>query len=120
MPDCPTCGRHLARTHRNALQRLIYRETFRCPKCRGRVSRLHQPLDSAITFYFSRYTHCIRCGNPKVHRVSRRDRVDSVSPKLASRILHLTGAPLNKCPACRLQYYDWRRVEPDGGSPQRD
>ncbi len=113
MAHCPSCGRHLMRTHRRPLEKLIYSDTFRCPKCDRRVRRLHQPVDATLTFFFSRYTHCIRCGAPGVYRMAKRDRVDSVSKKLASQLFHLTGAPLNKCPACRLQYYDWRPIDPN-------
>ena len=61
-------------------------------------------------YLFSPYTHCVRCGTISVTRAAKRDRIDSVSRNILSRIQHLLGAPLNKCAACRLQYYDWRRA----------
>jgi hypothetical protein len=72
---------------------------------------MHAPVEARLTFLFSRRTHCIRCGTADVHRLSKRDRIDSVSNSLASWLMRLSGAPLNKCPSCRLQYYDWRRPE---------
>jgi hypothetical protein len=100
------------RTHRTRLQRLVYSDVFRCSKCGQRSRRVHTSLAATLTFFFSRHTHCIRCGTERVHRMQKRDRIDSVSKNLASRLLHLSGAPLNKCIGCRLQYYDWRTPEP--------
>lgn len=45
--------------------------------------------------------------NDRIHRVAKRDRVDDLSQHPLSWLLGVSGAPLNKCPACRLQYYDW-------------
>ena len=61
---------------------------------------------------FSRCSHCIRCGSSRVHRLTKRDRVDAMSRHVFSLIQLLTFAPLNKCVACRLQYYDWRPPNP--------
>ena len=33
---------------------------------------------------------------------------DWMSKHPLSWMFRLLGAPLNKCPSCRLQYYDWR------------
>jgi hypothetical protein len=63
-------------------------------------------------FLFSRYSHCIQCGSARVHRLTKRDRVDSMSHHPFSVLQHITGAPVNKCIACRLQYHDWRRPQP--------
>ena len=108
MPPCPTCGRSMMREHRKALQKVIYAESFRCSKCRTRFHRVHPVLRLNYEFVFSRHTRCIRCGTLTVHRLARRDHVDSLSRNVLSQIQRVTGAPVNKCPACRLQYYDWR------------
>ena len=117
MPHCPTCGRHLMRTHRSPVQKLVYTDLFRCTNCGYRVSWLRPIWRPRFRFIFSRYTHCIECGTDVVHRLTKRDRVDSVSRSFMSRILHLSGAPLNRCVACRLQYYDWRPTRPVAGEP---
>jgi hypothetical protein len=101
------------RTHRTPLQRVLSSDVFRCRKCGASVHRLYRTLSVNTTFFFSRYTHCIRCGTPDIQRSHKRDRVDSFSRHLASRIMRFTGAPINKCAACRLQYYDWRPVRSD-------
>ena len=78
---------------RNLIRKLVYSDTF-------------------IEFVFSRHTHCIRCGTARVRRQVKRDRVDWVSKHPFRLLFRLTGAPCNKCDACRLQYYDWRSPVP--------
>jgi hypothetical protein len=95
------------------MQKVLYNEIFRCTRCGYFLKHLHPLVDANLSFVFSRYTHCIRCGTSRVQRLKKRDRIDSMSKHLASLLLRLTGAPLNKCPACRLQYYDWRPPQPD-------
>ena len=112
MPDCPTCGTHLHRTHRNVFQKLVYSDTFTCVKCQRRYRRHYPDADAFIEFVFSRHTHCIRCGTARVRRQLKRDRIDWVSRHPFSLLFRLTGAPCNKCDACRLQYYDWRPPVP--------
>jgi hypothetical protein len=100
------------RTRRTRLQKLVYSGTFGCTLCEHRVKYLHPFIDYTLTFVFSRHTRCIRCGTPNVIRLAKRDRIDSMSKSLASLLQRLTGAPLVKCPGCRLQYYDWRAPAP--------
>ena len=96
------------RMHRRPLEKLIYSDVFRCSKCTQRVKRQHPWLRLNLQFIFSRYTHCIRCGTPYVRRSAKRDRIDVPSKSALSLLQHLIGAPLNRCVACRIQYYDWR------------
>jgi hypothetical protein len=99
------------RTHRTSVQKLLYSDTFRCTKCGRRLNQFRTLRSAMVTFAFSRHTHCIRCGTPHVHRLSKRDRIDSVSRHPLSLLFALIGAPLNKCSDCRLQYRDWRRPD---------
>lgn len=109
MPRCPNCGKHLVRTHRGRLQKLIYSCTFLCPDCNHRAPRLHPRLRVAHDVLLSRYAVCIRCGSGEfIRRSHRLDSVDWVSTNLLSRLQGLVGAPLNNCSACRLQFYDCR------------
>jgi uncharacterized protein with PIN domain len=112
MTQCPRCESRLRRTHRTAFQRTLYSDAFVCRECGYRTARLRPFIRVNATFLFSRHTHCIRCGTARVHRLSKRDRVDSISKHLFSLLQHLTFAPINKCIACRLQYYDWRPPPP--------
>jgi predicted RNA-binding Zn-ribbon protein involved in translation (DUF1610 family) len=113
MSPCPNCGLHMTRVHRSAMQKVLYRDVLACSRCRFRTKRLRIGVDVALTFYFSRFTHCIRCGSPRIERLSKRDVVDSMSRHPVSGVLRLTGAPIRRCPACRLQYCDWRPPVPD-------
>jgi predicted RNA-binding Zn-ribbon protein involved in translation (DUF1610 family) len=110
MPPCPTCGRSLIRRHRTWFERMFYAEAFRCRHCERPVRRFHRSLSVNATFLLSRHTHCPKCGTANVHRTAKRDKVDSFSRHPASRVFHVIGAPISKCPACRLQYFDWRPV----------
>ena len=116
MPQCPDCSKHMMRTHRSLVQKLLYSDVFRCTKCGRRVNRVHTALSVSFAFGFSRHSHCIRCGTENVQRLKKRDRIDSVSRHPASMLLALTGAPYNRCSSCRLQYHDWRRP---AGKPAR-
>ena len=122
MRQCPSCGGHLTRKHRASVEKVLYSDVFRCSTCGHCLKRLHPGLNSNLSFVFSLHTHCISCATDNVHRMERRDRIDSMSMHPLSWLFRLTGAPLNKCPSCRLQYYDWRPVhtEPaaaDSGKP---
>ena len=109
MPYCPACDAPLKRTHRTALERVLYAEVLFCSKCDLRVRRFHPSVRTPTEFLFSRHTSCIRCGTLNVRRSHGHDRIDPVSNHLLSWIQRVLGAPRNKCSACRLQYYDWRR-----------
>jgi hypothetical protein len=106
----------MTRTHRTLSQKLLYSDVFRCRKCGRRLQRSRLSSSGLLTFAFSRYSHCIRCGTPDVHRMKRRDRIDSVSRHPISLLFALIAAPLNRCYSCRLQYRDWRR--PAGEVPR--
>jgi uncharacterized protein with PIN domain len=112
MTQCPACGGELKRTHRKVFQRMLYSDAYVCRKCGYRTARFHPFIRVNATFVFSRYTHCIRCGTARVHRMAKRDRIDSMSRHVLSLVQHLAFAPVNKCTACRLQYYDWRPPKP--------
>ena len=112
MAECANCGKHLTRTHRTLVQKLLYADIFRCTKCNRRVYRSHWGPSMTLAFALSPHSHCIRCGTTDVRRLKKRDRVDSVSRHPVSVLLALTGAPFNRCAGCRLQYHDWRRPDP--------
>ena len=58
----------------------------------------------------SHQSACPQCLRLDVHPVTTPDRIDSISTHPLSRLQRWTGAPLTKCKACRLQFYDWRPV----------
>jgi hypothetical protein len=110
MPQCPRCAHHLAREHRGPLQRLIYKELFECMHCSLQVARAYPGIRSTLGFIFSSHTHCLQCGNANVQRLTKKDRIETVSRHPLSILFGLTGAPLHRCPVCRVQYRDWRRT----------
>lgn len=118
MPDCSKCGKHLTRTHRTTLEKPFFSAAYHCRHCDSRVRVLHSGLKANLTFVFSRHTHCIKCGNAKVRRHGKRDRIDTLSNHPLSWLLRLTGAPIYRCFDCRVQYYDWRQPEPSSEEPK--
>ena len=122
MKSCPQCGGRLARVHRVFLQKLLYSDRFRCVKCKSRTGRF-QPvlaeLVSTLRFVFNRRTRCPRCESYDVHRLNKRDKIDSFTSNPVALFQAVLGAPLNKCPACRMHYYDWRRPKPKAHGSQR-
>jgi hypothetical protein len=114
MPVCPNCGSSsLIRVHRNYLQRIAYRIRFRCRQCGFQYGKVHIRLLVLYRFISSRYSRCIRCGTDSVYRSAKRDLVDGPSDSPFNKLCQMMRVPLNKCPACRLQYYDWRLPHPD-------
>lgn len=112
MPRCPSCAHSLTRARRRPLERLLFGETFLCSKCGHRSAHLYPGLAVRLTFVFSRFTRCVQCGSTRVQRTASRHLVDAPSRNLFSRLLGLTGAPLNKCSSCRVHYRDWRTPRP--------
>lgn len=118
MTRCYKCGGHLSKVHRRLYERLFYSDAFECVSCNTRAHRFQSWWFSPYRFIFSRYTVCVRCGTYRVHRLSGRDTVDSVSKHPFSLMLQILRAPRNKCPYCRLQYHDLRRVAPRVEAPK--
>ena len=119
MPQCATCHTPLVRVHRSLLERLLYAEAFECRPCRRRIRRLHAGISIRYNFVVSTHARCTNCGTAKVQRVAKRDLLDGLSTNVASQLQRLTFAPLNRCAACRLQFYDWRpAVPPEQSSGQ--
>jgi hypothetical protein len=108
MLQCPGCAKHMMRVHRSLMQKALYSDIFRCTRCDRRLNRVRPIVSATALFTFARHSHCIRCSTPDVERLKKRDRVDSLSHHPASILLALTGAPFNRCSACRLQFHDWR------------
>ena len=109
---CPRCGKPLERVRRSLAGRLLFRRVLRCPACGFQVRSWRRPFEATRTFAFSRYTHCVQCGSPRVRKLPARDRIDRMSFHPLSVLLALTFAPIYHCNPCRLQYRDWRGIEP--------
>ena len=108
-----SCGRGLIRMHRSVLQRLLYSGAYRCKGCGRKSFRMQRWIFATYHSVFCGHSRCVNCGGNRVHRVSKRDRIDSLSRHPLSILLGLFFAPLVKCPSCRLQFHDFRKpLEP--------
>lgn len=110
-PICPDCAREMKRVPRTFFQRLMYSGMYGCPECNSRLAWYHPFLHRQIVawrFVFSVHSHCVCCGTEDVRTLWTRDPVDPLSKQMLGRVQWLLGAPLKRCPACRVQYYDWR------------
>ena len=110
-PICPHCAHQMERVHRTFFQRLMYTDVYVCHGCESRLVWYYQFLNRQILhwrFVFSLHSHCVRCGTNDVRTLRKRDLVDPLSKHVLGRVQWLLGAPLKWCPACRVQYYDWR------------
>jgi hypothetical protein len=111
MPNCPQCRVAMARAHRSRFRKVIYSAIFVCPRCRLRLAVYYRFLarqNVRRRFLFSGHSRCVGCGSESVYHLERRDPVDPLSKDVLGLFQFLLGAPLKKCPDCRVQYYDWR------------
>lgn len=113
MPTCPNChNAALERVHRSFVERLLYRKVQQCGRCGYRQRERRVPFETDLAFALSNHTRCIQCGNPRVRRLPKRDGVDPMSSHPLSVLAGLARAPIYHCNPCRLQYHDWRPVNP--------
>ena len=113
MLPCHGCGKRLIRVHRTRLEKLVWSDMYECPKCNRRTGAYHAFLYAHSRFLFSRHSCCVRCGSRAVQRLKKRDKVDGFSHDPLAWVQALTGAPVNRCSPCRLQFFDWRKPHPD-------
>ena len=97
------------RVHRTIVEKLVWSDMYQCSGCQRRVGTCHRALYAYGRFLFSRYSRCIRCGSEAVQRLNKRDKVDGFSQNPLALVQALTGAPVNRCSPCRLQFFDWRK-----------
>jgi hypothetical protein len=62
---------------------------------------------------FQRYTHCPQCGTSRLTKRAKFDLIDRQSKNLLRRILALFDAPIYHCTFCRLQFRDYRGLNPN-------
>lgn len=92
------------RVRRRFWQRLLYTEVYRCVQCSQSRGRRNP------SFVFSRKSLCPRCGTRNLRVRRRLDPIDTLSRSFLSTIQRVFGAELHHCEACRLQFYDFRKV----------
>lgn len=107
----------MAHVHRKRLEKLVYSDAYLCMRCNVRVGWYYPFVQmSMIQFQYvlSWYSRCLRCGRTeRISRLAKRDYIDGFSKSPLSWAQKMMGAPINRCSACRLQYYDWRRPSPE-------
>ena len=123
---CPRCGMHMVRIHRESIQKLAYSECFKCLECKlnlGRQRPLLQHLHSSFALlYFPRYSRCPQCRSTAVHRLPKRDHIDSLAPNPLGLVQALLHAPPQQVPALpsavlRLAEAPFRRSRADSHAP---
>lgn len=102
-------GAHPSDTSRKAL----LRGGLSLRQCGTSVRVVRRGIHANLLFIISRSTHCPSCGTSDVTRGHKRDAIDTVSRHPLSLLMRVSGAPLFRCFACRLQYYDWRPRIPE-------
>ncbi len=103
MPVCRNCGGRSHRVHRTFLERFRFAAAYRCPDC-GKTSF----DDQWYLFLIGRVSRCPNCGNYRVRKLRRVDKIDPMYKNPLSYLQRFFGANLHWCPACRLQFYDLR------------
>jgi hypothetical protein len=107
MIGCPDCTTHSSRCRRSVIQKVYSRAAFRCDKC-GSTTHYYRPLFAI----FQRHCQCPVCHNRDVKELPGRDPLDRMHANPLRRLLILFGCPLYYCTFCRVQFRDWRPVEP--------
>ena len=105
----------MTHVHRKRWQKPIFSDAFECPKCRAKLYRYKRPFSlfyRQLSFIFSRYAVCARCGSGQIRQLEKPDRLDPFTKTPLALLQRLLGAPIRKCSPCRLQYYDWRPIRP--------
>lgn len=112
MQICPHCRKPLLRVHRRFHERILYSDMYVCKGCARRVGYLYRPLYANFGFVFSLHSRCVQCGSAAVQRLKKRDKVDSFATNPLAWVQLPLGAPVNRCGACRVQFFDWRKPRP--------
>lgn len=101
---CVGCGGPIVRTHRTALEKLVYAAGFQCAKCKKRSG-----TPRLWVLRFAANVHCPTCGGTELDRRSTRDYIDAMRWGPTSVLQRLLGGTLYHCHACRVQFYDLRK-----------
>jgi hypothetical protein len=107
---CIYCGGRVHRRKRAWWERVWRLEALVCEEC-GKRSTVLRPYLNLLSLK----VHCPTCGEPRVEKLHRRDRIEALYWHPLSLLQGLAGASLYWCAHCRLQFYDFRK--PLGTSP---
>lgn len=96
------------RRRRQLIEKLFAGAAHFCQSC-GAKWYTYRSLFAA----FQRYTQCPSCRNRELTRLDRIDKLDNMSRNPLRRLLTAFGCPLYHCGYCRMQFRDWRGLDPD-------
>jgi predicted RNA-binding Zn-ribbon protein involved in translation (DUF1610 family) len=105
MQHCPVCAGLGKRRSRTFVQRIFNRAKLRCTSC-------------GAVWYWRRYllqehTLCPECGTSRLSKLRKYDKIDRKNSSFFRRFLAIFGAPIYHCTFCRLQFRDYRQLNPD-------
>ncbi len=105
MVTCPACGGLGKRRPRTFTERFINRSKLKCTQCDNVWFWKRVP--------FQKYTRCPQCGTARISKRTKYDKIDRKSKSLIRRFLGIFGAPIFHCTFCRLQFRDYRDLDPN-------
>lgn len=65
---------------------------------------------------FQKFTQCPECGTSRLSKRSRYDKIDRKSDSFLRRFIGIFGAPIYHCTFCRVQFRDFRGLNPNSKS----
>ena len=107
MTVCIYCGRDAVRRPRSFWLKVVSKASFSCPRCESRWNR-----PRALFFFFQRYVECPLCKTRAISQLAKKDRIDPMLFNPLRRLLALFGASIYHCTFCRVQFRDWRKLDP--------
>lgn len=114
MQGCFKCGHRAIRRRRGFWEKVLRESCYHCDNC-GTDWKEYR----SFIAIFQRYVHCPRCYTYDLTKLSRRDKIDRMSSNPLRFLLLLVGAPLYHCTFCRMQFRDWRSLNPERQSRHR-
>ena len=109
MIQCGYCGDTLLRVRRSIFEILQYSAAYLCRGCQ----RKHHAV-RPYRLHFGPHARCPRCGSFRIARLPEKDGIDPMYRAVWVVLERLArGSRLFHCPACRVQFYDRRRLAPD-------
>jgi hypothetical protein len=100
----------LRRIHRTLLERFSYMAIFECRDCREISNSPRQ-----FKLHLGEFCRCPRCGTFRLSRLRKRDKIDPMHAGFLHLLERMAGGHLYHCRYCRLQFYDRRKLAPEGG-----
>lgn len=105
MQHCPVCAGLGKRRPRSFVERLFTRAKLRCSSCNA--------VWYWRRYFFQKHAQCPECGTSRLSKLRKYDKIDRISESVLRRSLALFGASIYHCTFCRLQFRDYRGLNPN-------